>query len=160
MARRFALEFCDSDAAIEKAEGMSIREIFETKGEAAFRDIESATLGRLTLRSNCVISTGGGAVLREANREAIASRCHCVYLRAAPEDLFKRLKNDRKRPLLQTDDPLSILRGLYDVRDPLYRAVATCTVDTGLPSIHALVNTIATKLHLVPADTSAEDPPS
>lgn len=139
---------------------MSIREIFEAKGEAAFRDIESATLERLTLRSNCVISTGGGAVLRKANRDAIASRCHCVYLRAAPEDLFKRLKNDRKRPLLQAGDPLSVLRELYDVRDPLYRSVATCTVDTGIPSIHALVNTISMRLQLVQADAAKENSPS
>ena len=135
--------------AIEKSEGVSIRDIFETKGELAFREIESATLERLTRRFNCVISTGGGAILSEANREILASRCDCVYLRATPEDLFNRLKNDRKRPLLQVGNPSNVLRELFKVRDPLYRSVATCTVDTGLPSIHALVQTISSKLQLI-----------
>ena len=149
LARKFALEFFDSDSAIEKSEGVSIRDIFETKGELAFREIESATLERLTRRFNCVISTGGGAILSEANREILASRCDCVYLRATPEDLFNRLKNDRKRPLLQVGNPSNVLRELFKVRDPLYRSVATCTVDTGLPSIHALVQTISSKLQLI-----------
>lgn len=149
LARKFGLEFCDSDSAIEKSEGVSIRDIFETKGELAFREIESATLERLTRRFSCVISTGGGAILSEANREILASRCDCVYLRATPEDLFKRLKNDRKRPLLQVENPSNVLRELFKVRDPLYRSVATCTVDTGLPSIHALVQTISSKLQLI-----------
>ena len=149
LARKFGLEFCDSDSTIEKSEGVSIRDIFETKGELAFREIESATLERLTRRFNCVISTGGGAILSEANREILASRCDCVYLRATPEDLFNRLKNDRKRPLLQVGNPSNVLRELFKVRDPLYRSVATCTVDTGLPSIHALVQTISSKLQLI-----------
>ena len=149
LARKFAMEFLDTDNAIEKSEGVSIRNIFDTKGEGTFREIEADTLDRLTRRFNCVISTGGGAVLSEVNRKILASRCDCVYLRATPEDLFNRLKNDRKRPLLQRGNPLDVLRELFSVRDPLYRSIATCTVDTGLPSIHLIVQTISEKLQVI-----------
>ena len=158
LARKLALEFFDTDNVIERSEGVSIRDIFETKGEVVFREVEAATLDRLSRQFNCVISTGGGAVLSAANREILASRCDCVYLRAAPEALFNRLKYDRKRPLLQTGNPLDVLRDLFNVRDPLYRSIATCTVDTGLPSIHFIVQSISEKLQLISFD--AGNPPN
>ena len=71
-----------------------------------------------------------------------------VYLRSTPEDLFRRLRNDLKRPLLQVADPLARLRELYSVRDPLYREAAHFSVDTGRPSVPTLVNMILMQLEL------------
>jgi shikimate kinase len=104
-----------------------------------------------------VLSTGGGAVLRPANRIALRSSGHVVYLRATPEDLYRRLRHDQNRPLLQGSDPLQKLRDLFAVRDPLYRETANFTVDTGRPSVATLTNMIAMQLELagvVPAATA------
>jgi shikimate kinase len=95
-----------------------------------------------------VLSTGGGAVLRPANRAVLHASGHVVYLRATPEDLYRRLRHDQNRPLLQGGDPLQKLRDLYAVRDPLYRETAHFTVDTGRPSVATLTNMIAMQLEL------------
>jgi shikimate kinase len=98
-----------------------------------------------------VLSTGGGAVLRESNRQALRAGGHVVYLRSSPEDLYKRLRHDQNRPLLQVEDPLQRLRDLYEVRDPLYRETANFQVDTGRPSVASLVNMIVMQLDLLGA---------
>jgi shikimate kinase len=95
-----------------------------------------------------VLSTGGGTVLRESNRQALRAGGQVIYLRSSPEDLYKRLRHDQNRPLLQVSDPLQRLRDLFEVRDPLYRQTAHFQVDTGRPSVAALVNMILTQLNL------------
>jgi shikimate kinase len=87
-------------------------------------------------------------VLREANRRALHDRSIVVYLRSAPEELFRRLRHDTKRPLLQVPDPLRKLRELYRERDPLYRATAHFIIETGRPSVPTLVNMILMQLEL------------
>ena len=95
-----------------------------------------------------MLSTGGGAVLRLANRVCLRERGLVVYLRSSPHELFRRLRHDRNRPLLQTADPLSKLRDLYAVRDPLYSEIANFTIETGRPSVATLVNMIVMQLEL------------
>ena len=96
-----------------------------------------------------MVATGGGCVLREANRQAPArTACHVIYLRSLPEDLFRRLRHDAKRPLLQVADPLGRLRELHDERDPLYRETAHFIIETGRPSVSVLVNMIVMQLEL------------
>jgi shikimate kinase len=95
-----------------------------------------------------VLSTGGGAVLREANRTVLRSGGHVVYLRSSPEELYKRLRHDQHRPLLQGVDPLQKLRDLYVQRDPLYRETAHFQIETGRPSVATLVNMIQMQLEL------------
>jgi shikimate kinase len=95
-----------------------------------------------------VLSTGGGSVLREANRRHLHERGHVIYLRTSPEDVFRRVRHDTGRPLLQVDDPLSRLRALYEARDPLYRETAHYVLETGRPSVSALVNKIMMQLEL------------
>ena len=95
-----------------------------------------------------VLSTGGGAVLRSSNRRNLRASGTVVYLRPQPDELFKRLRNDRNRPLLQVDDPLQRLRDLFAVRDPLYRETAHFVVETGRPSVATLVNMIVMQLEL------------
>lgn len=148
LARRLGLPFTDSDHAIEQHIGCSIASFFAREGEAAFRDIEEAVVARLCEGAEGVIATGGGVVLRAANRERLRSAGHVIYLRATPEDLFRRVRHDRGRPLLQVADPMKKLRELYAERDPLYRQAAHFVIETGRPSVASLVNMILMQLEM------------
>ena len=148
LARRLQMSFLDSDHVIEERLGCSIRDYFEREGEGSFRDIEESVIDELTLTASGVLSTGGGSVLRPANREHLRQRSHVVYLRSSPEELFRRLRHDVNRPLLQVPDPLGRLRDLYAQRDPLYRETAHFIIETGRPSVSLLVNMIAMQLEL------------
>lgn len=164
LARRLRVDFADSDQVIEREIGCSIREFFEREGEAAFRDMEERVIDELTQDSPVgVLATGGGAVLRAVNRSHLRSRCRVVYLRSSPDELFRRLRHDRNRPLLQVADPMARLRELYSQRDPLYREAAHYVIETGRPSVATLVNMIQMQLELAGAITavprdSAPDP--
>jgi len=147
LARRLQLRFSDSDHVIEQRLGCPIREYFEREGEASFRDIEEQVLDELTQQPG-VLSTGGGAVLRDVNRQRLHTRGKVVYLKSTPEELMRRLRHDTQRPLLQVGDPLQRLRELYAVRDPLYRETAHFVIDTGRPSVATLVNMIVMQLEL------------
>lgn len=149
LARRLGVAFVDSDQVIEQRMGCSIRLFFEQEGEDAFRDIEQAVLDELSAGTTpAVLSTGGGAVLRPANRLHLHARGKVVYLHAAPDDIFRRLRHDTTRPLLQVQDPLQRLRTLYEQRDPLYRETAHYTIETGRPSVATLVNMVVMQLEL------------
>lgn len=148
LARRLAVPFVDLDARIEQSIGCPIRNFFEREGEDRFRDIESAIVDELTAAGQGVLSTGGGAVLRAQNRGWLHDRCQVVYLHAAPDDVFRRLRHDTQRPLLQVEDPLARLRELYAVRDPLYRETAHFVIETGRPSVPTLANMIVMQLEL------------
>ena len=124
LARRLGLPFFDSDHLIEQRLGCSIREYFAREGEAAFRDVEEQVLADLARGASAVVATGGGAVLREANRSNLRAAGRVIYLRSSPEELHRRLRHDTQRPLLQVADPLARLRTLYAERDPLYRDAA------------------------------------
>ena len=141
LARQLDWTFVDSDHEIEHAVGCSVRTYFDQHGEAAFRDLEQQTIARLCQQTGTVLATGGGAVLRPANRDALKQHCQVIYLRSSPEELFRRLRHDTQRPLLQVRDPLKRLRDLY--RD-------TChfTIETGRPSVPTLVNMILMQLEL------------
>ncbi len=148
LARRLGWHFLDSDHVIEHRMGCSIREFFEREGEAAFRDMEQAVLDELSQGGGCVLSTGGGAVLRPANRAHLHERSTVVYLHSAPEEVFRRLRHDQNRPLLQVSDPLARLKELYALRDPLYRETAHLVIETGRPSVASLVSAIMVQLGL------------
>ncbi len=148
LARRLGLPFHDSDHAIETRLGCSIREFFEREGEDRFRDLESEVLDGLTSQGPAVVSTGGGSVLRPINRERLHQRTQVVYLRSSPDEVFRRLRHDRNRPLLQVEDPLQRLKDLFAVRDPLYRETAHFTIETGRPSVASLVNMVVMQLEL------------
>jgi shikimate kinase len=151
LARRLTLPFLDSDAVIEQRLGCSIREYFEREGEERFRDLESQVIDELTAGTAGVISTGGGSVLRPLNRQQLHQRTRVVYLRSSPEEVFRRLRHDRNRPLLQVADPLQRLRDLFQARDPLYQESAHFVIETGRPSVATLVNMIVMQLELAGA---------
>ncbi len=131
LARRLSRRFLDSDGEIESRCGVRIPVIFEIEGEAGFRARERSVIDELTRLEGIVLATGGGAVLAEQSRRALAERGTVIYLRAHPADLVRRLRNDRNRPLLRTADPLQKLEELYVQRDPLYREIAHLVVETG-----------------------------
>ncbi len=148
LARRLGLVCLDSDHEIEVGLGCSIVAYFAEQGEAAFRDIEQSVIDELSQRQGVVLSTGGGAVLRPLNRQRLHQRGTVVYLRSSPEQLFKRLRHDTKRPLLQVADPLQRLRELYAERDPLYRECAHYVIDTHGATLPMLVNRVLMQLEL------------
>lgn len=133
---------------IEQRLGCSIREYFDREGEDSFRDVEQAVIDDLSQHHQGVLATGGGAVLRAANRAHLRQRGQVVYLRSTPEEVFRRLRHDVSRPLLQVEDPLSRLRDLFAARDPLYRDAAQFVIETGRPSVATLVNMISMQLEL------------
>ncbi len=148
LARQLGLQFVDCDSVIEQQIGMPIRDWFAAHGEDAFRDVEQSVVDDVTQRQSVVIATGGGAVLRPSNRNALHSRCHVFYLRSSPEELHRRLRHDTHRPLLQVDDPLRKLRDLYRERDPLYRRTAHFVVESARPSVQALTGMVMMQLEL------------
>lgn len=148
LARRLRLPFADTDQIIEKRLGCSIREYFEREGEVAFRDVEERVIAEIAAQHAGVLSTGGGAVLRPGNREQLRRHGQVIYLHASPDEVFKRVRHDSARPLLQVENPLARLQDLYAVRDPLYRQTAHCVVETGRPTVNALVNTILAQMGL------------
>ena len=162
LARRLHFSFVDTDDVIRQQVGCPIARFFEEEGEDRFRDIESNVLRVLLSQASDqgrVIATGGGIVLREDNRRLLSSEAVPIYLRAGPEELFRRVRHDRRRPLLQVQDPLAKLRDLFSMRDPLYRATAAFVIETGKPSVTTLVNLILMQLELAGV-VPAEDVPS
>jgi shikimate kinase len=158
LARQLGLRYVDSDHEIEARLGMPIREYFAAQGEAAFRDAEAEVIEELTRLGGSVLATGGGAVLRPSNREALHGRMHVFYLRSTPEDLYRRLRHDTQRPLLQVADPLRRLRDLYRERDPLYRKTAHFVVEAARPSVNALVGMVLMQLELAGLVNPAQVP--
>jgi len=153
LAKRIGARFVDSDAVLEERIGMPIRQFFDLNGEAAFRDQEEAVIDEMTMpqpedQGSLVLATGGGALLRPANRERLKQRTTVIYLRSTPDELYRRLKHDTQRPLLQVADPLAKLRELHEQRHPLYEQTAHYVVDTGRPSVGTLVNMILMQLEM------------
>lgn len=128
LARLLGVPFLDSDEEIVRAANRSIAEIFERDGEPFFRARESEVLGRLLRGAPCVLSTGGGAYLSEANRQMISEAGVAVWLRADLDLLWNRVRHKTTRPLLRTANPRETLRTLYDARVPLY-SLADVVVD-------------------------------
>ncbi len=148
LARHLDLRFIDCDSEIEQRIGMPIREFFALHGEDRFRDIEQDVIEDLSTTRGVVLATGGGAVLRPSNRDALHSRMHVFYLRATPDELYRRLRHDTQRPLLQVADPLQRLRELHRDRDPLYRRTAHFVVESARPSVQALMGMVLMQLEL------------
>ena len=146
LAQRLRLPLHDCDALLEARFGRPIRTVFEVDGETRFREAEADLLAELTTGTDAIIATGGGIVMRPANRELLRTRTYCVYLQAKPEDLRQRLKDDVKRPLLQVADPQQRLRELSVERDPLYREAASLVVEVRAMPFERLLATIVSGL--------------
>src|SRR6266542_2402369 len=148
LAQRLSWSFADADDRIEAVAGKTIADIFVAEGEPGFRDREAAALAELCGRSACVIATGGGAILREANRRLLKANEFVVWLAAAPEALWERMNTDpataARRPNLTASGGLEEVRNLIAAREPLYREVAHFAVPSDTLSPEAVADAILT----------------
>jgi shikimate kinase len=143
LARMLDLDFIDSDVEIEARTGVDIPLIFEKEGEAGFRDREQEAIDSLTAREGIVLATGGGAVLKPANRDHLSQRGCVVYLQTSVDQQLERTRHGRQRPLLYTSDPRAKLRELLAERLPLYEATADLIVSTDGRRVQAVAEEIA-----------------
>ncbi len=146
LAARLTLPFVDLDARIEALEGASVADIFATRGEAAFRQLESAALRAALAGSPAVIATGGGAVLAADNRAAMRHAARVVYLQVSPGCQLQRIGGDPARPLLRAPDPARRLAELQERREGLYREVAHVVFDTTAHSPGSAVDALSAAL--------------
>lgn len=151
LAEACSLEFMDSDHEIEARTGVTIPHIFDVEGEEGFRRREENMIDELTRKQNIVLATGGGAVIREINRQHLKDRGTVIYLHASIDRLLERTSRDKNRPLLQTNNPRAKLEELMAVREPLYREVADIIIDTEEQPVAKVVKCIVQKLQELPA---------
>jgi len=130
LALRLNHEFLDTDHVIELRTGADIPWIFDVEGEDGFRERESSVLDEMIGMRSAVVATGGGIIMREHNRQLLRAQPLVVYLTASIEQLVERTYKDKKRPLLQVDDPKAKIVELFNLRDPLYREVASFVLMT------------------------------
>ena len=121
LSARLRLPFLDADIEIETAAGMSIPDIFETRGEADFRDGEARVIARLLDNGPAVLATGGGAFMREETRQRIRDKAISIWLKADADIIMRRVKRRADRPLLQTADPAATVGRLIEEREPVYQ---------------------------------------
>jgi shikimate kinase len=153
LARAMKKIFIDADTELEQRLGVSISTIFEIEGEAGFRDREEALLAELCVREGIVLATGGGAVIRPANRRVLRVNGCVVYLHAPVETLLERTKGSRHRPLLMTDNPRLKLQAHYQERDPLYRETADIVIESDHVRAPEILPMIAAALSNFPLQT-------
>lgn len=130
LAPRLGLDFHDLDALLVARAGVSVTDIFEREGETGFRAREAALLEEITARRGVLVATGGGCVLDPENRRRLRERGFPVYLHTPVALQLKRLRHDRRRPLLRVADRKGRLEQLMRQRDPLYREVARLVVES------------------------------
>nr|WP_272979752.1 MULTISPECIES: shikimate kinase AroK [unclassified Pseudomonas] len=150
LAKELRLLFKDSDKEIELRTGANIPWIFDKEGEPGFRDREQAMIAELCELDGVVVATGGGAVMREANRQALYKGGRVIYLHASVEQQVGRTARDRNRPLLRTANPEATLRALLETRDPLYREIADLVVETDERPPRMVVLDILERLQQLP----------
>ncbi len=121
LSGKLRMDFYDLDSEVERAEGLSVTEIFEAEGEESFRRKETEMLAILSQKTSpAVISTGGGAVLREQNREIMETSGEVFYLRADIDTLWNRVRSEKGRPLLHVKDPRAEFYELFMKRKDIY----------------------------------------
>lgn len=148
LADELHLEFYDSDQEIEKRTGADISWIFDLEGEDGFREREENVINDLTDKQGIVLATGGGSVVNKAVRNRLSARGIVVYLQTTIDKQVARTQRDKRRPLLQNDDPEQVLRDLAETRNPMYEEVADYVVDTDDQSARAVANQIISKIGL------------
>ncbi|MCE7914042.1 MAG: 3-dehydroquinate synthase [Nitrosomonas sp. PRO4] len=153
LAQMLGREFVDSDHEIQERTGVKIPIIFEIEGEAGFRKRESEVLVELVKKNNIVLATGGGAVLSEENRQLLKQHGIVIYLRASVNDLHRRTRHDKNRPLLKAQNLYARLNELYIQRDAHYRDTAHVIIDSGKQGVRQLIQKLFNKLININFDT-------
>ena len=130
VAKSLGLRFVDTDRLIVRKAGKPIPKIFEESGEEAFRELETQILKKCAAGADQVISTGGGIVTLERNREILREAGYVIWLKASPETIYERVKRNRNRPLLQTPDPQKTIREMLAARNALYETACDLRITT------------------------------
>lgn len=146
LAKRLDWLLFDTDAEVEAKAEQPISQIFAEQGETPFRDLEVAVVTDLAQRDQAVLSLGGGAVLREENRQAIQATCTTVWLTATADTILTRISGDStsgdRRPSLTDQAPLQEIITLLEIREPIYRECANLIIDTENRSPESIVEEI------------------
>ena len=130
LAKSLSMPFYDSDKAIEELTGVDIPTIFDYEGEEGFRVREQNMIQELTRMRGIVLATGGGAIIREQNRQALKNTGFVVYLQCSIDKILQRTRRDTQRPLLKTDNPRKKLEQLLLDREAYYLSCADFTIET------------------------------
>lgn len=147
LAEKLGKRFVELDALIEQKAGKSIPELFQQDGEVAFRELEIEVTKEVSTNKNLVIACGGGLVLNKINIDRLRNESTIVYLTASPGVILRRILGDGgERPLLNTPDKASEIRGLLKFRKPFYEQAADIKIDTSKLDIDSLVEQIIVKL--------------
>lgn len=148
LADELHLEFFDSDQEIERRTGADIAWIFDLEGEDGFRKREETIIHDLTDKQGIVLATGGGSIVSKIVRNRLSARGIVVYLQTTIDKQVARTQRDKRRPLLQNDDPEAVLIALGEARNPLYEEVADYVIETDEQSARAVANQIISKIGL------------
>ena len=146
LAKRLNMDFYDSDEEIERTTGASLGWIFDLEGLAGYRERERRAIDELSRRKNIVLSTGGGCVETEEVRDYLRQRGVVVYMEVSLQTQLRRLEYDKKRPLLQGENPQEVLMQIWEKREPYYEEIADFIVVTDKRSISAVCDDIFTWL--------------
>ncbi len=146
LAKKLGRDFKDSDHYIENRTGVDISRIFDIEGEHGFRDRESNALKELLSQNNQVVATGGGSVLREENQALLRSRGYIIFMDTTVNQQMQRLRRDKKRPLLQTENPRERLEAMFESRRPIYLDLADLAVKTDRKQARRMASEIITQL--------------
>lgn len=147
LARELGYRFLDSDRIIEERCGANIPWIFDVEGEEGFRQRETAMLAELAEYPQTVLATGGGAIMRDENHRHLKKNSVVVYLKTSIEQQVERTRRDRNRPLLQNEDPETVLRNLFAVRDPIYTVLADIVMFTDRKSPRLVVRQLVNRIN-------------
>ncbi|MCL4129998.1 UNVERIFIED_CONTAM: hypothetical protein GTU68_040763 [Idotea baltica] len=142
LAQQLHMEFLDSDTVIEERTGADIAWVFDVEGEEGFRVREEGVINDLTQEQGIVLATGGGSVISKESRNRLSARGVVVYLETTIEKQLARTQRDKKRPLLQTDEPREVLEALAKERNALYEEVSDYVVRTDDQSAKVVANQI------------------
>ncbi|TKB48021.1 shikimate kinase AroK [Ferrimonas sediminicola] len=146
LAQMLHLDFYDSDQEIEARSGADIAWVFDVEGEEGFRVREARVIEELTEKQGIVLATGGGSVNSKDIRNRLSARGIVVYLETTIDKQVARTQRDKRRPLLQVDDPRQVLEDLAEQRNPLYQEIADITIRTDDQSAKVVASQIVEKL--------------
>lgn len=149
LSARLGYHFADTDHLIEERTGADIPWIFDVEGESGFRLRETAVLKELINCRSTVVATGGGIVTTPENIPILKALGKVIYLSASIDHLFERTSKDRKRPLLQVENPREKLESLLILRDPLYKSVADHIVVTDGQAAKQVVSQICVNMGFI-----------
>lgn len=135
LARQLNKDCYDSDEEIENKTGASLSWIFDLEGMAGYRQRELGVIDQLSQLQNIVLSTGGGCIETPEVRSILRQRGVVIYMEVSLDTQLNRLKRDKRRPMLQGDNPQEVLIRLWEEREPIYEDIADFTVITDKRSV-------------------------